>query len=101
VISHSRERYGHRHAVAYAWLVGPDDVHAHYLRDLGFLLREAGEDAKRRAQRPWRSKNRQWESGRQFAYMEVLSLMQQQAESFELPLSDLGLEGFDAERDLL
>jgi hypothetical protein len=31
----------------------------------------------------------------------VLSLMQQQAESFGLPLHDLALDGFDADQDLL
>jgi hypothetical protein len=30
----------------------------------------------------------------------VLSLMQQQAAVFDLPLSDLALDGFDPERDL-
>jgi hypothetical protein len=31
----------------------------------------------------------------------VLSLMQQQAEGYALPLRDLALDGFDADRDLL
>ena len=31
----------------------------------------------------------------------VLSLMQQQATAFNLPLADLSLDGFDADRDLL
>jgi hypothetical protein len=31
----------------------------------------------------------------------VLSLMQQQASAFQLPLRDLCLEGLDPERDLL
>ena len=33
--------------------------------------------------------------------MEVVSLMQQQADAFGLPHSDLGLEGIDPENDLL
>jgi hypothetical protein len=35
------------------------------------------------------------------AYVEVLSLMQQQAVAFNLPLSDLALDDFDPERDLV
>ncbi len=35
------------------------------------------------------------------AYYEVLSLMQQQAEAFQLPLEALALEGLDPERDLI
>jgi len=32
---------------------------------------------------------------------EVISLMQHQAEVFEIPLADLALEGLDPERDLI
>jgi hypothetical protein len=35
------------------------------------------------------------------AYYEVLSLMQQQAVAFDLPLQDLALDGLDPDRDLL
>jgi hypothetical protein len=35
------------------------------------------------------------------AYYEVLSLMQSQAEAFQLPLNDLALSGLDPDRDLL
>ena len=35
------------------------------------------------------------------AYYEVLSLMQQQAEAFDLPLNDLGLSGLDPDRELI
>jgi len=31
----------------------------------------------------------------------VLSLMQQQADAFDLPLTDLSLDGLDPDRDLL
>lgn len=34
------------------------------------------------------------------AHVEVLSLMQNQAVAFDLPLSDLSLDGLDPERDL-
>ena len=34
------------------------------------------------------------------AYLEIVSLMQQQAGAFGIPLSDLALDGVDPERDL-
>jgi hypothetical protein len=71
---------------------------AGYLRDLAYLLREAAFQAKGTATaRPADD----FQGGRAFAYYEVLSLMQQQAEVFDLPLAKLALEGFDADRDLL
>ncbi len=35
------------------------------------------------------------------AYYEVISLMQQQAEAFGIPLTDINLEGLDPEKDVL
>jgi len=43
----------------------------------------------------------QFNLGRAFAYYEVVSLMQQQAAVFELPLMALSLADIDADRDLL
>lgn len=39
--------------------------------------------------------------GAAYAYHCVLSLLQQQAAAFGVPLADIALEGFDADRDLL
>jgi hypothetical protein len=72
------------------------DTHANYLRDLGQLLREQALEANRA-----RAAGDEFERGRVFAFHEVLSLMQQQATAFDLPLADLSLDGFDADRDLL
>ena len=60
------------------------DTHANYLRDLGYLVREAGELAKTDVARASES-DRPFQQGRLMAYYEVLSLMQQQAEAFQLP----------------
>jgi hypothetical protein len=75
-------------------------VEANYLRDLGYELREAALEAKNRAAKA-SAETKDFEAGRAFAYYEVLSLMQQQAEVFELPLAKLALDGLDADRDLL
>ena len=74
---------------------------ANYLRDLGCLLRDAAREAKRDADSARGTKNKEWKSGYSFAYMEVISLMQQQADAFGLPLENLALDGIDPERDLL
>jgi hypothetical protein len=69
------------------------EIHANYLRDLGFLLRERGEEAKREAASADNGVN--W--ARSMAYYQVLHLMVDQAEAFGLPLVDLALDGFDPE----
>jgi hypothetical protein len=76
------------------------DIYANYLLDLGRFIREAGESA-RTAVTSATDTDRQFQEGRQMAYYEVLSLMQQQAVAFDLPLQKLSLGGFDADRDLL
>ena len=75
------------------------DSHQNYLRDLGDILRRMGDEA-RQAVAASSDEDRSFQEGRRMAYIEVLSLMQQQAAAFQLPLSDLALEGFDAQRDL-
>ena len=68
--------------------------------DFGQLVREAAELATREARSAARGED-DFAKGRSFAYYEVISLMQQQAVAFDLPLEDLKLEGLDPERDLL
>jgi hypothetical protein len=80
--------------------VAAENTHAYYLRDLGCLLREEAEDALRQA-REARAGQRDFAEGMLHAYMRILSLMQQQADAFELPYGDLMLEGLDPERDLI
>ncbi len=73
-----------------------------YLRDLGFLIREAAVEA--RAQRELlhaEGKPDAFETGRAMAYYEVASLLAQQAQVFGLDPSMLAFNGFDPDRDLL
>ena len=76
------------------------NVHANYLLDLGRELRESAEEAKKSAGVA-EEDDRLFAQGRAMAYYEVISLMHQQATSFGLPLTELGLQGVDPERDLL
>ncbi len=76
------------------------NIHALYLRDLGYLIREAAEEAKTTAASAT-EEDRAYELGRQMGYYGVVSLMHQQALSFGIPLSDLAFDGLDPDRDLL
>jgi len=69
-----------------------------FILDLGTLMKEAALKAVAKARARGAD---QFEAGRAMAWYEVASLIQQQAAAFGLPLSQLGLSGFDAERDLL
>ncbi|MDQ3366847.1 MAG: hypothetical protein M3680_15600 [Myxococcota bacterium] len=63
-----------------------------YVRDLFYLLREAAAEARRNQAADPRDG---LESGRAAAYVEVLLLMQSQADSFMIPRERLGMAGFD------
>jgi hypothetical protein len=76
------------------------DTHANYLEDLGTLLRDQADEALREA-RSAGDHERPWFEGQLFAYMSILSLMQQQADAFGIPHADLHLDGLDPENDLL
>lgn len=75
------------------------DLVDNYLVDLGFLLRERTEELEHiAAAAP--DDQKQFELGRYRAYREVLSLMIQQAEAFELAPEAIALQGIDRDRDL-
>lgn len=78
-----------------------DEKHRNYLLDLGYLLHERAVEARQRREAAKGSAGEAFETGRAFAYYEVISLMLSQAETFELPVEDLHLEGVDLDRDLL
>ena len=74
------------------------NTHANYLLDLGYFIREAAEDAKRQVAAA-AGGDRTFQYGRLMAYYEVVSLMQQQAVAFDLPLADLRLDGIEPDKD--
>jgi len=69
-----------------------------YIRDLVYLLREAGAEAQRERMK---TPDSEFAQGRALAYIEVLSRMQNQADSFMIPRASLGLDGFDPLNDPL
>ena len=72
-------------------------VYQNYLKDLGMQIKEYAFSAKKDAS----------ESGNDFSvgYMagfhRIISLMQQQAEAFGIPFEDIGIDGIDADEDLV
>jgi hypothetical protein len=72
-------------------------VYENYLRDLGLTLKEYALDAKNREM----TNENEFDSGYLAGYHRVISLMQQQAEAFGIPLEKLALDGIDPDRDLI
>jgi hypothetical protein len=78
-----------------------DSKYKFYLYDLGELIKERALEAK--AQRDAydeRSLEREFQSGRVMAFNEIISLIQQQAEGFDIPLEELRLHDLEPDRDL-
>lgn len=71
-----------------------------YLLDLGSLLREEALKAKRDRDNA-SGESKSFEQGRLMGFYEVISLMQQQARAFNIPMGEIGLEDVEPERDLL
>lgn len=51
--------------------------------------------------RPEEGEKSDFNTGRMMAYVEILSIMKQQAEAFGIPLDNIKLDGSDPEGDLL
>ena len=68
-----------------------------YLHDLGVLVKEGALEAKKNAKRS--SSN--FDLGYMSGFCRIVSLMQQQAEAFDIPLEQIGLSGIDPYVDLV
>ena len=77
-----------------------NETYKHYIYDLGLLIKNDAIEI-RNDLKASKFKNTDYDKGRLMAYCEVLSLMQHQADVFDIPLEDLRLENFDPENDLL
>jgi hypothetical protein len=73
------------------------DAYKNFIRDVVYVLREVGAEAQRKSKTAGQSST--FDAGRALAYVEVLSLMQNQADAFQLSRDDLLLAGFDPEVD--
>jgi hypothetical protein len=72
-----------------------------YLRDLGSIIREKALEAKKTSDATTDDSDRGFSLGRLMAFHEVVSLMQQQAEAFDISLGEIGLADINPEKDLL
>jgi hypothetical protein len=82
-------------------MTGDDRTVENYLLDLGMLLKRDALEARTKANALKGTDDYDFDAGRAFAYYEVISLMQQQAQAFQLPLEALSLADIDADRDLM
>ncbi len=77
-----------------------------FLFELGFTIREAAERATRDAERARRNAkgsddpDRSFHGARALGYRFVVTLMQDQAEVFGIPLEEVALDGLDPDRDI-
>jgi hypothetical protein len=68
-----------------------------YLNDLGFLLRDYALEAKENRN----LHKTDYYTGYLMGFHRVISLMQQQAEGFQIPLREINLHDIDPEKDLI
>ena len=81
-------------------MVAKDDeftVYENYLRDLGLLIREMALESKQAMD----EKKTDFSTGYMAGFHRVVSLMQQQADGFGIPLEKIGLDGIDPDEDLV
>jgi len=79
-----------------------DQKYKYYLFDLGYEIKRSALGARQeKANANENSEDRQFQSGRLMAYYEVVSLMQQQAAGFDIPLTDIRLDDIEPDRDLI
>jgi hypothetical protein len=79
----------------------PTDIYENYLRDLGGLLRDLAMEARRDRDAARGSPDEDFRTGYLMAFHSVISLVQQQADAFQIPLARIQLAELDPEADLL
>ena len=77
------------------------DACCNYLADLGHLLKEDAVAAKRDSDAARSGEDAAFARGRSLAYYEVISLLQQQAWVFGIPLEEINLADINPDRDLI
>ena len=68
-----------------------------YIKDLGMLIKEYALEGREQAEKSGTDFN----AGYMAAFSRVVSLMQEQAQEFGIPLEKIGLEGIDPYEDLV
>jgi hypothetical protein len=78
-----------------------NEVYRNYLLDLGTLFKEEALSAKQELDQHRDAADKDYYIGQLIAWHTVISVMQQQASSFNIPLAEIKLDGIEPERDLL
>jgi hypothetical protein len=79
-----------------------DPKYRHCLHDVGAALRDRALEASQRKRSVARgSPEYEFASGRLLAFNETISILQQYAEGFAIPASELQLENIEPDRDLI
>lgn len=76
-----------------------DDKYLYYLQDLSRLIKKYARDARAESDAR-KSENDDFYQGILAAYYRVITLMQQQAEGFNIDLMTIGLEDINPDTDL-
>lgn len=77
-----------------------DEKYKNYVYDLGIMLKEMGLEAAKEHRLARGANDECYKLGYLMGFHRVLTLMQQQAEDFDIAQKDLGMKGFDADCDL-
>jgi hypothetical protein len=78
-----------------------DSKYENYLYDLGTFLKEMALEAKKDMDSSEGPETKNYKTGYCMGFHRVISLMQQQAEAFSIPLKKINLSDIDADRDLI
>lgn len=77
-----------------------DEKYKNYLYDLGKILRNMGIDAVEEHEKAKGTNQESYKLGYLMGFHRVLTLMQQQAEYFEIEQKEIAMQDFDADIDL-
>jgi len=72
-----------------------NDKYKNYLKDLGVLTSEYAREAIEEEKTAKGTSNEDYKTGYSMGFHRFITLMQQQAESFQIPLDEIGLADFD------
>ncbi len=76
-------------------------IFENYLKDLIYLLKENALEAVGNTKKLAKKEDLEFSQGYSTAYYEVISLLQNQAQAFNIPLEELGLDDINPDKDLL
>jgi len=78
-----------------------NEVFKNYLKDLGYIIKELALEAKAQKDKSKDKEEEIYYTGYLMGFHRIISLMQQQASGFRIPLKSLSLEKLDPDKDLI